>query len=107
MKLKKVNEELRRINIMVTRNLLKEIDKIAKLRLEDRSTAIRQLLYKTLREEKIHLAVQEFQTGNVTFREAASLADLDYWDFQAELEKRGIPLMQDISLAEKRIKRSV
>lgn len=90
---------------MITENLLKEIDKIAKLRLEDRSTAIRQLLYKTLKEEKINLAIQEFQSGNITFRESAALADLDYWDLQSELEKRGIPLMQDVLLAEKRIKR--
>lgn len=88
---------------MLNKSLIKEIDKIAKMRLEDRSTAIRQLVAGRIKEEKTKLAVEKFQEGNITLREAAELAGLDYWDFQSELDKRGIPIMQDVSLARRRI----
>ncbi len=90
---------------MLNKSLLKEVDEIARMRLEDRSTAIRQLVMKTVKKEKIELAAERFQEGNITLREAASMAGLDYWDFQSELDKRGIPIMQDVSLARRRIER--
>lgn len=92
---------------MFNRSLLKEVDALAKMRLEDRSTAIRQLVTKTIKEEKIKLAVEKFVEGNITLREAAARAGLDYWDFQSELDKRGIPIMQDVSLARRRIEHAI
>lgn len=101
----RTNDKLTRVNVMLNKSLLKEVDEIARMRLEDRSTAIRQLVMKTIKKEKIELAVERFQEGNVTLREAASMAGLDYWDFQSELDKKGIPIMQDVSLARRRIER--
>jgi len=95
--------ELKRINVMLDKALLEEVDKFAKVKKEDRSTAIRQLLLEKLIEKRIELAVDQFVSGQSTFRNAASLAGMDYWDFQYELEKREIPIMRDLSLAEKRI----
>ncbi len=103
--MKNVEDELKRINIMLNRSLLKEVDKIAKTRFEDRSTAIRQLVARSIGEEKLNIAVQKFREGNTTLREAAARADLDYWEFQQELDKREIPVMRDLSLAKKRIQR--
>lgn len=102
-----MNNKLTRVNVMLNKSLLKEIDKVAKTRLEDRSTAIRQLITGRIKEEKIKLAVEKFQEGNITFREAVAIAGLDYWDFQSELGKRGIPIMQDVLLARKRIEREI
>ncbi len=61
-------------------------------------------LKKALLEEKISLAVNKFQQG-ISLREAAEMAGIDYWDFQMELNKRGIPLISSVSLAEKRMAR--
>ena len=96
------DKELVRTNILMDRELLDEIEKFAKERLEDRSTAIRQLIKKALNDQRIELGVKRFEEG-ASFRKAAAIASLDYWDFQAELDKRGIPIMHSISLAKRRI----
>ncbi|HIC92001.1 MAG TPA: hypothetical protein EYP21_08115 [Syntrophaceae bacterium] len=97
------NKELVRTNILMDKGLLNEIEKFAKERSEDRSTAIRQLIKKALHDQRIELAVKRFQEG-VSFRKAAATAGLEYWDFQAELDKRGIPIMDSITLAKRKIK---
>ena len=71
---------------------------------EDRSTAIRQLIKKGVAGEKIELAVKRFQEG-VPFRKAAEIGGLDYWAFQAELDKHGIPISSSVSFARKRMKK--
>jgi predicted HTH domain antitoxin len=52
---------------------------------------------------EIEIAIKKFKTG-VPFRKAAEIAELDYWDFQAELDKRGIPVSSSLSLARARMK---
>jgi len=71
--------------------------------MENVSTAIRQLLTATLSSERIESGINKFKEGNVAFREAADMSGLDYWDFQSELDKRDIPVMNSITLAERRI----
>jgi predicted HTH domain antitoxin len=97
------DKKLIRTNVMLNQEVLQSIDEFAKIMEEDRSTAIRQLLKKAVSGEKIELAVKRFQEG-VPFRKAAEIADLDYWDFQTELDKRGISISSSISFARKRIK---
>jgi predicted HTH domain antitoxin len=94
-------KELVRTNVMLDRELLKSIDEFAKDMAEDRSTAIRQLIKKAISEEKVALAVKKFQEG-VSFRKAAEMAGLGYWDFQLELDKRGIPMVSSLSFARRR-----
>lgn len=91
-----------RTNVMLDKELIASIDELAEEMAEDRSTAIRQLLKKALLEEKISLAINKFQQG-ISFRGASEIAGVDYWDFQLELDKRGIPMMSSISLAKKRM----
>jgi len=88
---------------MLDKEVLQSIDEFAKTMEEDRSTAIRQLIKKAVSGEKIELAVKRFQEG-VPFRKAAEIAGFDYWDFQAELDKRGIPVSSAVSLGRKRMK---
>ena len=88
---------------MLDKELLQSIDEFAKTRDEDRSTAIRQLIKKAVSGEKVELAVKKFQDG-VPFRKAAEMAGLDYWDFQTELDKRGISISSSIPFARKRMK---
>ena len=98
------DKHLIRTNVMLDKELLQFIDEFAKTRDEDRSTAIRQLIKKGVSGEKVELAVKKFQEG-VPFRKAAEMAGLDYWDFQAELDKRGISISSSIPFARKRMKR--
>ena len=89
-----------RTNVMIDKQLIDSIDEFAEEMAEDRSTAIRQLLKKALLEERINLAINKFQQG-ISLREAAEIAGVDYWDFQMELDKRGIPMISSVSLAKK------
>jgi len=97
------DKKLIRTNVMLDKEVLQSIDEFAKIMEEDRSTAIRQLIKKAVSGEKIELAVKRFQEG-VPFRKAAEITGLDYWDFQAELDRRGISISSSISLARKRMK---
>lgn len=94
-------KKLVRTNVMLDKELIDSIDKFAEIMAEDRSTAIRQLIKKAIAEEKIALAIKRFQEG-VSFRRAVEIAGIDYWDFQMELDKRGIPMMSSLPLAQKR-----
>ncbi|MBI4596509.1 MAG: UPF0175 family protein [Candidatus Tectomicrobia bacterium] len=97
------DKKLIRTNVMLDKEVLNSIDEFAKAMEEDRSTAIRQLIRKAVSGEKIELAVRRLQEG-VPFRKAAEIAGLDYWDFQAELDKRGVCISSSISFARKRMK---
>jgi hypothetical protein len=96
-------KELVRTNVLLDKGVLKAIDEFAETITEDRSTAIRYLIKKALADQKIEVAVKRFQEG-VPFRKAAEVAGLDYWDFQAELDRQGIPTSSLISFARKRMR---
>jgi len=51
----------------------------------------------------VELAVKRFREG-ASLRKAAEIAGLDYWDFQTELDKHGIPVSSSVSFARKRMK---
>ena len=97
------NKELIRTNVMLDKEMLKLIDDFAKTRAEDRSTIIRYLIKKAVTEEKLMFAVKKYQEGT-SFRQAAEMSGLDYWDFQIELDKRGIPVSTSVPFAIRRIK---
>jgi predicted HTH domain antitoxin len=97
------DKNLIRTNVMLDKELLQSIDDFAKTMDEDRSTAIRQLIKRAVSGEKVELAIKKFQDG-VPFRKAAEMAGLDYWDFQIELDKRGISISSSIPFARKRMK---
>ena len=98
------DKKLIRTNVMLDREVLQSVDEFAKMMEEDRSTAIRQLIKKAVSGEKVELAVKRFQEG-ASFRKAAEIAGLDYWDFQAELDKHGVPVSSSVAFARKRMKR--
>jgi len=96
-------KELVRTNVPLDREVLKSIDEFAKTMGEDRSTIIRHFIKKAIADEKVELAIKKFRQG-VSFRKAVEIAGLDYWDFQAELDKRGIPVSTSLSLARRRLR---
>jgi len=84
-------KELARATVTLPKELLEEIDRLAKGRLGDRSTIMRQLLAKALRMEKIEEAVKAFQEGRISLGKAVETADLSTWEFLDILAERKIP----------------
>lgn len=95
---------MERVNVTLTKPLLKEVDEIARMKLEDRSTTLRQLLHTAVQEERIKMAIDLYKNQRITLRQAAKLSTMDYWNFQNEMAKRGVSLISSLSLAEEQIK---
>jgi len=58
----------------------------------DRSSAIRRLLERGIRDWKLELAVDEYRDGKVSLMKASEKAGITVWEFLDELDRRRIPL---------------
>jgi hypothetical protein len=94
-------EKVVRVNTTLYPSLLKRIDFYAKQRLEDRSTAIRQLVAEGLKKELKAKVLESLKEKKLTIREAAQLLNAEYWELQQMLEEEGIAL---IDITEQEIK---
>ena len=83
-----------RINTTLDRELLARIDAFARERLEDRSTAIRQLVDLALRELSKREAIEAYRQGRVTLREFGRALGLDVWKAQDLLLAEGVAVAQ-------------
>ena len=95
-------EKVERVNTTLYPKLLKRIDFYAKQRLEDRSTAIRQLITEGLKTELKTKVIASLNDKKLTVREAAELLDVEYWEMQQIIDEEGIPL---IDISEKEIEK--
>jgi len=76
---------------------LRQIDRIAKRRKQDRATLLRQAIDGGLREILLGDAVDRFQRGECSAWRAASDAGLGLWEFLDELRRRGLRFQTDES----------
>lgn len=83
-----------RVNATLDAALLARIDAFAASRLEDRSTAIRQLVDHALRELTKAEALEAYRHGRVTLREFARSLALDVWAAQDLLAAEGVAVAQ-------------
>ncbi|HZI98095.1 MAG TPA: hypothetical protein VFD41_11295 [Actinomycetales bacterium] len=83
-----------RINATLDRELLERIDAFARDRLEDRSTALRQLVDLALRELSKRDAVEAYRQGRLTLREFGRVLNLDIWKAQDLLLAEGVAIAQ-------------
>lgn len=83
-----------RINATLDRELLARIDAFARDRMEDRSTAIRQLVDLALRELSKREATEAYRQGRVTLREFGRVLGLDVWKAQDLLLAEGVAMAQ-------------
>lgn len=83
-----------RINATLDEDLLARIDAFASARLEDRSTAIRQLVDQALRDIAKREALQAYEGGRMTLREFARALRLDPWAAQDLLAAEGVAVAQ-------------
>ncbi len=83
-----------RINATLDRALLERIDAFAQDRLEDRSTAIRQLVDLALRELSKRDVIAAYRQGRMTLRELGRALNLDTWKAQDFLLAEGVAVAQ-------------
>lgn len=89
-------EKVERVNTTLYPKQLRRIDFYAEQRLEDRSTAIRQLIAEGLKTELKAKVIASLKEKKLTVREAAELLGVEYWEMQQIMDEEGISLI-DIS----------
>ncbi|HLC45974.1 MAG TPA: UPF0175 family protein [archaeon] len=77
------------IGIRLPEQVLMEIDKLSKEELEDRSTIIRKLVVKGMRDLAKEKAAQQYIEGKTTISGAAHAAGLTVWEMEQYLVSKG------------------
>ncbi len=75
------------ISTRLPSKVVKEIEKYAKEEDLDKSTFVKRLLHKSLKEYKVEYAFRLYKEGEVSLWKAAKLADKSLWDM-VELMKK-------------------
>ncbi len=100
-------DPVRRVNTTMPESLLRRVDLYSQLNLEDRATAIRQLVAEGLRVKMQQTALEMYRRGKITIRQGAEMLGITYWEMNELLRENHLPLVSDISLAFRRGARSV
>ena len=96
--------KLDRISLTVPKELLEKSEKIAKEKLEDRSTVIRELLALGLNQYMIEDALTLYSEGTISMGKASEMADVSIWKFLDVMKERKIPIRYDLEDLKKEIK---
>jgi predicted HTH domain antitoxin len=92
-------DPMRRVNTTMPESLLKKVDLYSQLNLEDRATAIRQLVSEGLRVKMQQSVLEQYRRGKITLRQGAELLGVTYLEMNDLLRENHIPLMRDASKA--------
>nr|MDO8114026.1 UPF0175 family protein [Candidatus Sigynarchaeota archaeon] len=79
-----------RITIVIPPDLKGELEMLLKVTQLDKSSLIRQLLRKSIREIRIEQAIKAYEDGKVSFGKASEIACLNLWDWIDEVHRRGV-----------------
>ncbi|HYM09528.1 MAG TPA: UPF0175 family protein [Bryobacterales bacterium] len=90
---------MKRVNTTMPQSLLQKVDLYSQLNLEDRATAIRQLVAEGLRVRLEQTVLEKYRRGKITIRQGAELLGVSYLEMDEMLRENHIPLVSDISLA--------
>ena len=74
----------------VDERLAKLIDEVAREERMDRSTVMRRLLAKAVRDWLIERSLKDYEEGKITLWQAAKTCGLSLWEMIDEIERRGI-----------------
>ena len=96
-----------RISLTVPKEILEKSDKIAKEKLEDRSTVMRELLNLGLKQYLLQEALKQYTEGKISMGKAAELADVSVWKFLDEMKDKKIPIRYDLDDIKSEIDRIV
>ncbi len=70
-----------RVSIVIPVDLNEEIEKIQKILQMDKSSTIRHLISKSIKEMKIEIALNEYKKEKVSFGKASEIAGVNLWEF--------------------------
>lgn len=87
------------------KKILEETENLAKERLEDRSTVMRELLAKGLKEHKESEAIKSYSEGKLSLGKAAEYAGISEWRFIDLLKEKKTPLRYDVDVLRKEIEK--
>jgi len=71
----------KRVSIVLSTRLLQDIEGLQKILNMDKSTTIRYLLDKSIKDVKIDFAVDAYKQGKISFGKAAEIAGVSLWEF--------------------------
>ena len=92
-------DPVRRVNTTMPESLLSRVDLYSELNLEDRATAIRQLVAEGLRTKLQDAVLDRYRKRSMTLRQAAEMLGVTYLEMDEILRESGIPLMDDPNIA--------
>jgi predicted HTH domain antitoxin len=96
-----------KISIILPDDLKEEIDKLKEIHKEDQSSYIRKLLWKSVAQEKLDYAIEQYLEEKISLGKASEIAGISMWEMLDELHKRDITLKYKISEAEAEIEKIV
>jgi predicted HTH domain antitoxin len=79
------------VNVRLDRDLIEEIDRMAREDAIDRSEMSRRLLSAGLRTRRMQRAIEEYRQGNVTAWRAAEMAGVSLYEMLDRIHEAGIP----------------
>ena len=85
-------DPMKRVNTTMPESLLKKVDLYRELNLEDRATAIRQLVAEGLRVKLQQTVLEQYRRRKSTLRQGAELLGITYWEMNDLLRENHIPL---------------
>jgi hypothetical protein len=86
---------VRRVNTTMPESLLRKVDLYSELNLEDRATAIRQLVAEGLRVKLQETVLERYRKSQITLRQGAELLGITYLEMNQLLREAHIPLARD------------
>ena len=94
-----------KLSIVIPNEMKDEIDKLKEVYKEDQSSLIRRLLWKSIKQEKLELALKDYIEDKISLGKAAELANLSIWEMNDELKKRKITLNYKLAEAQLEIEK--
>ena len=94
-----------RISIILPDDLKEEIDKLKEIHKEEQSSYIRKLLWKSIAQEKLDYAINQYLEDKISLGKSSEIAGISMWEMLDELHKRNITLKYKISEAELEIEK--
>ena len=96
-----------KISIILPDDLKKEIDKLREIYKEEQSSYIRKLLWKSVAQEKLDYAINQYLDDKISLGKSSEIAGISIWEMLDELHRRNITLKYKISEAELEIEKIV
>ena len=78
------------ICLRLSKETIEKLQELSGREQKDRSTLIREIIDKGIKEKNIDYAISLYQKGKATGMKAAKLADVSLWQFYKILNEKGI-----------------